>query len=104
MIESKGLSIGISDDPYGVPELLDKVHTHANPQIHNDPLDPDLNPRRKRVRICSKNDMSSDFEVALRDSWTARFGNRSVRVGPIGFGVRSDFQKLICPGPIGFGP
>ena len=61
MMESKGLSFGISDDPYGVPELLDKVHTHANPQIHNDPVDPDLNPRRKRVRICSKNDKSSDF-------------------------------------------
>ena len=62
-MESKGLSIGISDDPCEVPELLDKVHTHANPQIHNDPVDPLLNPHRKRVRKCSKNDKSSDFNV-----------------------------------------
>ena len=64
-MESKGLSLGISDDPYGVPELLDKVHTHANPQIHNDPVDPLLNPRRKRVRKCSKNDKSSDSYVPI---------------------------------------
>ena len=64
-MESKGLSIGISDDPSEVPELLDKVHTHANPQIHNDPVDPLLNPSRKRVRKCSKNDKSSDFYVPI---------------------------------------
>ena len=64
-MESKGLSIGISDDPCEVPELLDKVHTHANPQIHNDPVDPLLNPRRKRVQKCSKNDESSDFYVPI---------------------------------------
>ena len=58
----EGMIHEAGDEPYGVPGFWQKVHTHANPKIRNDPTNPisTLNVNVfQNISKCSKNDVST---------------------------------------------
>ena len=64
----EGMIHGAGDEPHGVPGFWQKVHTHANPKICNDPTNPisTLNVNVfQNISKFSSNDKSSIFKVAV---------------------------------------